>query len=127
MNVPANVFQIKTLADFRVFLAYVGIPILVTLVVSKGWLEETVATQIGVAVIAAIPPSLAAFTSTDGVRRWAYALVGYIAPVMIAFGWIDNSDWQLWLPVITMFIGNGAAAQNAPTSTPYGEVLNRAA
>lgn len=127
MNVPANVFQIKTLADLRVFLAYVGIPVLVTLVVSKGWLEQNLAEQIGVAIIAAIPPTLAAVTSTEGIRRWAYLLIGYVAPIFIAVGWISNSEWQLWLPVITMFIGSGAAAQNAPTSTPYGEVLKEEA
>ncbi|QDK01988.1 hypothetical protein SEA_GIBBLES_29 [Gordonia phage Gibbles] len=127
MNVPANVFQIKTLADWRVFLAYVGIPVIVTLAVAKGWATESVATQIGVAVLAAIPTSLAVFTSTDSVRRWVYLVVGAVAPVFIAFGWVSDSEWQLWLPVITLFLGNGAAAQNAPTSTPYGEVLNRAA
>ena len=127
MNTPTNVFQIKTLADLRVFLAYVGIPVLVTLVVGKGWVDENLATQIGVAIIAAIPSALAVVKSTDGARRWLYGLVGAVAPIMIAFGWIDNSEWQLWLPIVTLFLGNGTAAQNTPTSTPYGDVLKNAA
>lgn len=123
---PSNVFQIKTLADLRVFLAYVAIPVVVTLVVAKGWATETIATQIGVAILAFIPTSLAVWKSTDKLRAWAYLVVGAIAPIFILFGWISDSEWQLWLPIITLFIGNGAAAQNTPTSTPYGDMIKEA-
>lgn len=121
MNTPTNVFQIKTLADLRVFLAYVAVPVVVALVVGKGWLEENLATQIGLAIVTAIPASLAVLHSTDKVRAWLYGIIGAVAPIMIGFGWIQNSDWQLWLPIITLFLGNGVAAQNSPTSLPYGE------
>lgn len=120
MNIPTNVFQIKNLADLRVFLLYVGVPVFVALVVGKGWLEEGFAQQIGLAVIAAVPSAVAVFTSTDKLRSWLYGLLGAIAPIMIALGWIDNSDWQLWLPVITLFLSNGVPAQNAPTTVPFG-------
>lgn len=120
MKTPVNVFQIKNLADLRVFLLYVAVPVLVALVVGKGWLEANLAQQIGVAIVAAIPSAAAVFTSTDRTRAWLYGLVGAVAPIMIAVGWVSNSDWQLFLPVITLFLGNGVAAQNAPTTVPVG-------
>ena len=124
MTSPANaeskgVFGLRTLADWRAFI-HVAAPLGAAALVGTSWVDNGVFQLVVTAVLALLSPVLAAANTTDKIRLALYAIVTVVVGIAIIYGYVNEEDWNRWLPVVALILGSGVAAGNTNTSADAG-------
>lgn len=60
-------------------------------------------------------PRLLAWLTPD-VRRWAYAVITALVPILVAYGALENVTAPLWLALAASVLGTGTALAHTPTA-----------
>ena len=107
--------NVRSWSDARA-LIHVAAPVLAAAAVASGWVDDNLATLIVTLVLAVFSPLLATVNTQDGFRRWFYPVAAAVAGVLVYLGWLTDAQWQVWLPVIVVFIGPAVAAANTDTT-----------
>ena len=115
-----NALNIRSAADVRAF-AYVLLPVISTLLVTYGILDETQATMWAGLVTAILGPVLAFIhaRTLSSFRTAFYAVLGASQILLIGYGIASSEQVGIWLPVISTIIGasaGGVAAANTDTT-----------
>lgn len=53
---------------------------------------------------------------TPDVRRWAYAVITALVPILVAYGVLENVTAPLWLALAASVLGTGTALAHTPTT-----------
>lgn len=119
-----NALNIRTWADFRAFL-YVLLPVVSTLLVGYGVLNDTTSQLWGALVTAVLGPVVAAFNArtVSAVRTAFYAVLGAGQALLIGYNLATQTVFDHWMPLVVAVIGltaGGVAAANTDTS-PSGK------
>ena len=51
---------------------------------------------------------------TPSVRRWAYAVITALVPLLVAYGIVEDMTAPLWLALATALLGFGTAGAHVP-------------
>lgn len=111
----ASVLEIKSAGDVRA-LIHVAAPVLAAAAVASGWATAGVAQLVVTLVLAVASGTLAAFNTADSFRKFAYPVIAAAGALAIAFGYVNQGTWDIWIPVLTVLLGGGVAAANTKTS-----------
>lgn len=122
-------FNIRTTADLRAAL-YALLPIISTLLVTYGVLDEAkVALWAGVATAILGPVIAAAQARTVSSFRTAfYALAAAVQAVVVGYGLVTDAQVGVWIPLVTALVGataGGVAVANTDTSPAHPATLYR--
>ncbi|CAM3483809.1 hypothetical protein [Tsukamurella hominis] len=118
-------FNIKTIADLRAAL-YALLPIVSTLLVTYGVLDETKAALWAGVATAVLGPVIAAVQArtVSSFRTAFYALAAAVQAVVVGYGIVTDAQIGVWMPLVTALVGAAAgsvAVANTDTSSAGGE------
>lgn len=113
-------FNIKSLADLRAA-AYALLPIVSTLLVTYGVLDETKAALWAGVATAVLGPVIAAAQArtVSAFRTGFYALAAAVQAVVVGYGIVTDAQIGVWMPLVTALVGaaaGGVAVANTDTS-----------
>ncbi|WP_367582271.1 hypothetical protein [Tsukamurella tyrosinosolvens] len=117
-------FNIKTFADLRAAL-YALLPIVSTLLVTYGVLDETKAALWAGVATAVLGPVIAAVQArtVSSFRTAFYALAAAVQAVVVGYGIVTDAQIGVWMPLVTALVGAAAgsvAVANTDTTPAYG-------
>jgi hypothetical protein len=118
------IFGIKTFADLRAAL-YALLPIVSTLLVTYGVLDETKAALWAGVATAVLGPVIAAVQARtlSSFRTAFYALAAAVQAVVVGYGIVTDAQIGVWMPLVTALVGaaaGGVAVANTDTSSAGG-------
>lgn len=117
-------FNIKSWADVRAAL-YTLLPIVSTLLVGYGVLNDAKAQLWAALVTAVLGPVIAAVQAHDvsNVRTAIYALLGTGQALVVGYGLTSDAAFAHWLPLVVALVGTAAgslAVANTDTTPAAG-------
>lgn len=113
------ILNIRSWGDVRAAV-YTLLPVVTSLLVSYGALNESQASLWAGLVTAVAGPVVAAFMAREvsKTRTALYAVVGAVQALLLGYGLLSPETVDVWLPVIsTLLGGSGGAVASANTDT----------
>lgn len=113
-------FNIRTAADLRAAL-YALLPIVSTLLVTYGVLDEAKAALWAGVATAVLGPVIAAVQArtVSSFRAAFYALGAAVQAVVVGYGLVTDAQVGVWMPLVTALVGataGGVAVANTDTT-----------
>lgn len=122
-------FNIRTAADIRAAL-YALLPIVSTLLVTYGVVDEAKAALWAGVVTAILGPVIAAVQArtVSSFRTAFYGLAAAVQAVVVGYGLVTDAQIGVWMPLVTALVGaaaGGVAVANVDTSPASPATLDR--
>lgn len=115
-----SLFNIRSLADLRAF-AYVLLPVVSTMLVGYGVLDDGRAQLWGALVTAVLGPVIAAFNARtiSAFRTAFYVTFGAVQALVVGYGLANDAQFATWMPLVVALVGlsaGGVAVANTDTT-----------
>lgn len=119
-----NLFNIRSAADVRAF-AYVLLPVISTLLVGQGVVNDNQANLWAGLVTAVLGPVIAAFCArtVSAFRTAFYAVLAAGQLLVVGYGLATDAAFDTWMPLVVAVVGlsaGGVAAANTDTTPAAG-------
>lgn len=115
-----SLFNVRSAADFRAFL-YVLLPVVSTMLVGYGVVDNGQAQLWGALVTAILGPVIAAFNARtlSTFRTAFYVVFGAVQALVVSYGLATDAQFSTWMPLVVALVGlsaGGVAAANTDTT-----------